>query len=306
MRISTAQMQNRGVTAMLDRQSDLSHTQQQLASGKRVLSPSDDILASTQALALQQVIETHEQYQSNANMAENRLTQEDATLGQMIELLQRARELSIQGNNNNATATGRANIAKEVRLLLESSVDLANTVDVNGDYLFAGHAVNTPPVQITENPVGSGLYDYSYTGDLGQRHLQVGATRQIAVGDPGQDVFFDVPESGGGLQNVFETLEQLAIDLESNTPNSVTPDDLLLAMDHLVSFRAKSGARLNAIDSNRLLNEDVVFQGRKTLSEVQDLDYAEAVSRMNLQLAGLEAAQQSFARIQNLSLFNFL
>ena len=72
------------------------------------------------------------------------------------------------------------------------------------------------------------------------------------------------------------------------------------------SFRAKSGARQSVIDGHRLLNDDIILQGNKTRSELQDLDFAEAVSRMNLQLVGLEASQQSFSRIQGLSLFNYL
>ncbi|HHM06066.1 MAG TPA: flagellar hook-associated protein 3, partial [Gammaproteobacteria bacterium] len=139
-----------------------------------------------------------------------------------------------------------------------------------------------------------------------QRNLQIGAARQIPVGDPGSDVFVNIPEGGGGTRSVFDTLEQLALSLESNTPNAAAVGDLESALNHLDGFRAKVGARQNAIDSHRDFNEDVKLEAQKRLSEVQDLDYAEAISRLNLQQAGLEASQQSFARIQNLSLFNFL
>lgn len=71
-------------------------------------------------------------------------------------------------------------------------------------------------------------------------------------------------------------------------------------------MRATVGARLNAVDAQKDVNDGFKLQVQETLSKLQDLDYAEAVSRLNLQLTGLQAAQQSFLKIQGLSLFNFL
>ena len=307
MRISTAQMQSQAVRDMQDRQSALAYTQAQVASGKRILSPSDDVTGSTRALALQQGIDMQRQYQVNADMAENRLVTEENILSQTVNVLQRARELAIQGNNPTLTAESRAMIASEVREILKETLSLANTVDDStGEYVFAGYNVATAPFTETENPVGSGLYDYAYTGDGGQRNAQIGATRQIAVGDPGDAVFMDVPLSGGGTQSVFETIEQLAVSLEANAPDAAAPANILTAIEHMATFSAKVGARQNAIDSQRSYSEDVQLEAEKRLSKVQDLDYAEAIGRLNLELAGLEASQLSFTRIQNLSLFNYL
>ena len=306
MRISTVQMQDRAVTAMLDRQSDLSITQEQVASGKRILAPSDDVLGSTQVLALNKVIDTHMQYGENADMATGRISQEESALTQSIDVLQRARELAVQSESVTLTPSARANIAVEIREIAKEVMSAANEKDSNGEYIFSGFNVATTPFTATEVPAGSGLYDYAYTGDLGQRNVQIGETRFIAVGDPGQSVFMDVPETGGGTQNVFETLEQFALDLESGTPSPNIANDLSLAMEHLSNYRTLTGGRQNSIDSHRVLNEDIIYQGQKTLSSIEDLDFAEAVSRLNLQLATLQAAQQSFARIQNLSLFNYL
>ena len=306
MRISTAQMQSQAVRSMMDRQTELSYTQQQVATGKRILSPSDDVIGSTQVIALQQNIDTSTQYQENADMAESRLRSEENALTQTINVLQRSRELAIQGNNGSLSAANRTALASEIRQNLAEVLALANTTDGNGEYVFAGYNVGTAPFTEVENPAGSGLYDFNYSGDNGQRNLQIGAARQIPVGDPGSDVFVNIPEGGGGTRNVFETLEQLALSLESNSPNMAAVGDLQSALNHLDNFRAKVGARQNAIDSHRDFNEDIKLEAQKRLSEVQDLDYAEAISRLNLQLAGLEASQKSFARIQNLSLFNFL
>jgi len=306
MRISTLQMQDRALAAIMDRQAELSRTQQQVATGKNFLVPSDDVLGATQVLALNKVISTHEQYSENSDVAENRLVQEESSLTQTITMLQRVRELAVQSDSVSLNANNRASMAVEIREILNEVVGISNAVDSSGEFLFAGFNVDTSPFTVTENPPASGLFDYAYTGDLGQRTVQIGDTRFIPVGDDGQGVFMDVPVFGGGTQNIFETIEQFAIDLEANTPNATILDDLSMAMDHFESFRTKSGARQNAVDSHRFLNEDIIFQSGKTLSQVQDLEFVAAVSRLNLQLAGLQASQQSFAKIQSLALFNYL
>jgi flagellar hook-associated protein 3 FlgL len=306
MRISTATLYEQGVNAMLDRQKELAFTQQQVATGKRITMPSDDVSGTTQSLALQQVIDTHQQFSRNSDVAKSRLQLEEGSITSTVDILQRVHELAIQAENTTLDAQSRADIAAEVRQHLDTLMGLANTADANGEYLFAGHNVGSVPFTAVENPVGSGLYDYNYNGDSGQRSVQIGTTRQIAVGDPGSDVFVNVPISGGGTQSIFETVEQFALDLESNTINTNTPTDMTKAIDHLGTKLAAIGARLNAIDSQDNQNQNVVLQGKQTLSDIQDLDYAEAITRLNQQLTGLQASQQSFAKVQGLSLFNYI
>lgn len=91
----------------------------------------------------------------------------------------------------------------------------------------------------------------------------------------------------------------------NNTMNR-TLIDLDRSLDNVVDIRTRVGSRLNAIDSQKDFNDSFKLQLQETLSNLQDLDYAEAVSRLNLQITGLQAAQQSFVKIQGLSLFNFL
>ncbi|MDX2464731.1 MAG: flagellar hook-associated protein FlgL [Porticoccus sp.] len=306
MRISTSQMQGRAVVAMLDNQADVSKTQQQVATGKRILSPSDDAYGSTLILTLNKSIDTHVQYGENANVVEAQITLEESTLTHTIDVMQRIKELAVQASNPTLLPGDRSKIAVEVRELLDETLSTANTVDATSGFIFSGFNVDTAPFTSTEVPVGSGLFTYGYTGDLGQRNVQIGETRFIAAGDPGQSVFMDIPVTAGGTQNVFETIEQFAIDLETGVPNTDIEADLDLALNHFSGFRTQTGSRLNAIDSHRTLNDDIIFQGEKALSSVEDLDYAEAVSRLEQQIAILEASQQSFAMIQNLSLFNYL
>lgn len=305
MRISTAQFTQQGINIMLDRQAELLRTQQQLGSGERILRPSEDVSGTNQVLALQKVNDTYQQYVKNADAGEFRLQQEENALNQATNVLQRIRELAVQSGNSTYGATELAQLAPEVRALLDEMLGLANTTDADGEYIFAGYNVSTQPFTATENPAGSGLYDYAYTGDSGQRNVQISSSRQIATGDPGDAVFMNVPTSSG-TQNIFETVEQFALDLENNTPLGTIVADLDLALDHFSTRLSSIGGRLNGITSQREFNEDVILQAEGAKSKIKDLDYAEAVSRFNQQTTALEAAQQSFARLQGLNLFSYL
>lgn len=83
-------------------------------------------------------------------------------------------------------------------------------------------------------------------------------------------------------------------------------NDLDTALSSFLEARTSVGARLNALDNQESQNEKFVLDTKTTLSETQDLDYAEAIGRFHLQTSALEAAQQTFAKVKGLSLFNYL
>lgn len=300
MRISTAYMQYQGTKAMTDRYSELSRTQNQLATGSRVVTPSDDPVAATKMLPLNELKERNHQYNRNGDAAEARLVLEDETLGAVTNVLIRAHELAVQGLNDTLGPEGRNAIAEELRQRLDELKALANTRDSNSEYIFAGDNILNAPV--VEGPAGT----FTYTGDSAQRNVQLSASRQVAMGDPGDDVFFNVPFSGGGNQDVFTTLNNFINDMAANTPDDAVLDDFQGAIDNILSIRARVGARLNTVDNQRILNEGTILQSEKTLSELRDLDMAEAVSRLNLQMTALQVSQQTYNRVQNLSLFNYI
>ncbi len=401
MRISTNQLQQQGINSMLEQQGKLSKTQLQVSTGRRILTPADDPAAASQVLGLTQQKEVTAQYQANADAARARLSLEESALVGVGDLLQRVRELAVQANNAPLSNSDRASIAQEVRQRLDELLSLSNTKDANNEYLFAGYQGLTQA--FAPNTAGS----FDYNGDEGQRYLQIGPHRQVAVGDSGTSVFLTIRNGNGifttqenaanigtgiinpgtvngtfvpdtytlafiqilptdpvtytvtgvasGLvasgaytsgssisfngvqtsvtgtpangdnfsitpsanQDIFTTVQNFARGLETaistpagqahfnNTMNR-TLIDLDRSLDNVVDIRTRVGSRLNAIDSQKDFNDSFKLQLQETLSNLQDLDYAEAVSRLNLQITGLQAAQQSFVKIQGLSLFNFL
>lgn len=300
MRIGTLNMFQQGVDAMLERQTDVFRTQQQLSSGKRVNSPSDDPAAAAQLVGLSDSLDVTRQYQRNIDFIRSRLQLEDSSLAAVGDALQRARELAVQGLNDTNGAEVRDGMAKEIRQILDQVVGLANRTDATGEFLFGGFQGQSAPFS------GDGTGNFSYAGDQGQRLVQVGAARQIADGDPGLDVFMKIPAVGGGYEDVFTTLYNLATDLEANAPNGASLEQIDNAMDNILGIRSTVGARLNAVEREETSNVALIEQLENTRSIIEDLDYAEAASRLNQQSVTLQAAQQAFVKIQNLNLFNFL
>lgn len=296
MRISTAQIHNGALNSILNQQSRLIETQNQLSTGKRINAPSDDPSGATSILELGQAVSSTEQLQRNADKARGRLSAEEVALNGVVNAMQRARELTVRGNNDSIGAEGRAGIASEVRELLGGVMSLANTRDANGEYLFAGF-------QTGNTPFSQSGASFNYAGDQGQRHVQIGSTRQIAVGDSGYDVFMSIP---GTSTNAFQVLQDLADEMDADNPDPARLDEIDAVMENVLNVQAKIGSRLSALDEQQDINEARILQYKSLKSEIEDLDFAEAVSRLQLQMTSLESAQRSYTRIQGLSLFNFI
>jgi flagellar hook-associated protein 3 FlgL len=300
MRIGTLHMFRQGVSSILDQQTRLFKTQNQLSVGKRIVNPADDPVGSAQLIGLSETAKTTAQFQRNILAVRTRLELQDSALGSVGDAVQRVRELTVSALNDTKGVEERTAIAAEIRQLADEVMGLANRKDGNGQYMFAGYQVLTVPFSETAPGV------FSYAGDQGQRQIQIGPARQVADGDPGQAVFMDISDGGGGFEDVFTTLETLASDLEANAPNPGSLDQLDRVIDHLLGFRATAGARLNALESQENINEALLVQLEQTRSTIEDLDYAEAASRLSQESVTLQAAQQAFVRVQNLNLFNFI
>jgi flagellar hook-associated protein 3 FlgL len=190
MRISTAGIHHAALTALLNQQSVLSHTQTQIASGKRVQTPADDPVAAVHIMELQRALAESDQFNRNADMAKNRLTLEEQALADANTLIQRVHELTVQGNNASVDPASRKMLATEVRSRLKELVDIANRRDANGEYLFSGYATTTQPFAQT----GSSI---SYFGDQGARALQIGPDQRVVDGHSGSAAFMAVTEGNG-------------------------------------------------------------------------------------------------------------
>lgn len=187
MRISTIQSFNNGVQGIQDNYAKVTRTQEQVSSGKRILTPADDPVATVRLLQLDQEAGRLAQYKSNLSAATNSLNQEEAILNSVTNTLQRVREITLEAGNGALNASDRQALAQELVQREDELFSLFNSQNARGEYLFGGFQSQTPP--FVKEPDGT----YVYQGDDGQRSIQIAGSKQIAINDNGKSLFVDVP-----------------------------------------------------------------------------------------------------------------
>lgn len=397
VRISTSMMHSNALNAMMKRQTELSRTQTEVATGQRVQKPSDDPTAAVQILQLETAKAAATQYGSNISAATTRLQTEEQGLADTESVIQRLHELAVQANSGSLGDSDRTQITTELVELKKQLISIANRKDANGEYLFSGYASATQP--FTQDTAGN----VAYAGMQGVREVQVSASQYVADSDSGYQIFVSVPEGNGlfttdaastntgsgvisgSVQNaanwvpddytlsftsannweirdsssnlvssgayveggainfngaqitvtgtpaagdsftiansdsedMFKTIDQMVAALNSPQDTDAqkaqfqnqinrTLTQLDQAENHVLSVRTSVGVRTSMLDSVDSARQDSLSTMAASLSTLQDSDYAEAVSRLSQQYVGLQAAQQSYAKIAQLSLFDYL
>lgn len=206
MRLSTSYINQVGVSKMLEQQAQIARLQQQISTGKRLVSSVDDPSGAAQILRLNEEINVNNQYQRNSDTVKNRLSLEESVLQNIEDSLIRVKELAVQGSNSTLNATDRRAISTEVKERLDEILGLANSRDSNREYLFSGFQSLTKP--FAQNADGS----FSYNGDQGNRELQISSGRTIADSHNGLDVFGNIFNGNGTFQ---------VADNSSNTGNGI-------------------------------------------------------------------------------------
>jgi len=165
-RISTSGAYQLQLGTMLRKQAGLSHTQQQLASGQRLVTAKDDPVAAGTAVSLDRASAELERFGENANLLGNRLNLQESVLAQAGDRLSRVRELTIQANNASLSSEDKKAITAELKVIRDEMVGLANSQDGSGRYLFGGTADDHAPFVVSGGNV-------SYTGDQRQRQVEI-------------------------------------------------------------------------------------------------------------------------------------
>ena len=190
-RIATVTFFRQFNNTLAQQQSSIAELQQQVSLGKRILKPSDDPAGAARALDITQSLGRLEQFNRNAIFAEQRLSLEESSLSSFTNILQRARELAITASNVGTQSEDTFSAFEaELLELFQEMLNIANTRDASGDFLFAGFQGGTEPFSVS----GSNVI---YHGDQGQRFLQVGANKEVATGDSGYTVFQEIRNGNG-------------------------------------------------------------------------------------------------------------
>lgn len=413
MRISTNMIFNAGVRRMNDQTAAALKLQEQISTGRRIVTPSDDPVAAAQALQVQQAKDINSQYATNLQNAQSALNIEETQLATTDDLFGRIKELTVQAGNSILSADNRAAIAVELRARFDELLGIANATDGTGQYIFSGYMGDTMPFSgSVDGLIASPSTDITYQGDEGQRKLAISVSNLLAVSDSGKNVFMRIPAGNGGFTTDYastntgsgvmstgtvtdpsawsayadkpltvsfavvagvtsytvtdsaanvvgsgtyvagdaiapaglgisvtvsgapangdsfsvdasssKSVFRMLADLIGTLERPITGDaseaqyrmDLGTALaefdqatDHVLAVRTAVGSRLSEVTSQDNMNADLDLQYDKTLSNLQDLDLTKALADLKRKETDLQAAQQSFALVSRLSLFDYL
>ncbi|CAH1904225.1 Flagellar hook-associated protein flgL [Candidatus Nitrotoga sp. HW29] len=190
MRISTNTLYNANVNILNQQQAQLLHTQQQISTQRRIVTPADDPIASARVLEVSQADASNTQYAANRNVALNSISMSEGALQSVTNLLQDVRTSVVNAGSGVLNNSDRQTIATDLSGQLEELLALANSTDGIGNYLFSGFQGKTQPFANSNTGV-------QYQTDDGQRMIQVSSSRQLAASDSGADIFMRIKNGNG-------------------------------------------------------------------------------------------------------------
>jgi flagellar hook-associated protein 3 FlgL len=236
------------------------------------------------------------------DVAMRRYTAEETALSASSNILIRMKELGVQAVNDTMNPDDRKSIAVEMRALRDQLLSLANTRDDSGNYLFSGTRVNTPA--FAEDAKGAVLYQ----GDQTQTRIPAGVERSVQFTRAGTDVFSRVVREGGQSVGFFDALDRMIEGCNTSKTGQIQQGiaDLTQIHNNLTLSQAQNGSDQVVVQSQIDVLKETELRFKSTLSDIEDLDYAEAMTRMNKEMMGLEAAMGSFAKISGLTLFDYI
>ena len=306
MKVSTSLFFERASAQLGNVQGSLAKTQEQLSTGKQITKPSDEPDKASTVTRLESEMARQKSYQETLTTVQTRLTSQETSLRNVSDVLIRIKELTVQAANDTVSSADRKAIGLEIIGLRDQLLSQANAQDTNGNFLFAGSRSTQSPYALDANG------HITYQGDQSRMKVQVGDNRRMNANTPGSDVFLRViRDDGKGNQvgvNFFEALKDLSDAIINGLPKDMDRGlgEIDILQQGISNATAQIGSDMSVVDMQNSVLDETTLRLKSTLSDVQDLDYTEAITRMNKDQLALEAAQSSFAKIAKLTLFNYI
>jgi flagellar hook-associated protein 3 FlgL len=302
MRIATAYAQQIAIDGITERQSQLLDTQNQLSSGRRVNSPSDDPAAAAEAERLRSREARLGSEQRAIEQARQMLGSADGALGDATDLLQSARESLLAAGNATTGPADRAKYAEQLRQVREQLLSVANRNDGAGGFIFGGQGAVAAPID------SSGTV---YTSVAGMQ--TVGQDMVNPVSLDGRENFTAI-RTATGTESIFAQLDAAIATLSdtsatvavSNAAANTALSAVDRALDRFSFTRTMVGERLKAIDAHEQAITTGSIDNQARLADLVDVDFAKTISAMTQHQTALEAAMKSYATISKMSLFDYV
>jgi len=286
----------------------MNDTQLQLATGRKINKPSDDPVGITYSLRYRAELSSNEQYQKNVDGALSLLEFNDTVMTQAGDVVQRLRELTVQGANGTNPQAALDSINTEVKQLKEQLIDIANS-QFNGKYIFNGQKYDQKPYDFASGV--NGLPDTAgaalITTDAGLVNYTVGDNVQLAVNLTGNEVFGGT-DPVNDIDNIFRVIDRISSALASGDTSGVSSElsNIDTRINTMLSVQAGVGAKTNRIEliQNRLSDLEVNLTDLQ--SKTEDGDYAELLMQSKIQENIYNASLSVGAKIIQQTLVDFI
>ncbi|MFA7281499.1 MAG: flagellar hook-associated protein FlgL [Sterolibacterium sp.] len=263
MRISTGMIYDSGLKSVQSQTSSLLRAQQQISTGRRMLSPSEDPVASARALDVNQAKEINAQYSVTQSNAKSLIGLVDGQLSAVGDLLTRVRELAVQAGDAALSSSDLRAISSELRAHYDELIGLANSTDGTGQYLFSGYQGSNKPFA---GSVESGVI---YQGDDGQRALRLSSSRNIPVSDSGNSIFMNIKNGNGVFATNSQQLHSINaygisadnVTLTSNPPSASGDLEMRFWVDTAGDLGTPDQVYYDLVDT---LTQNSIFTGTKS------------------------------------------
>lgn len=303
MRVSTAQyaaLMNSTLQTANQRMIDL---QQQMATGQRILRPSDDPIDSVRLQLLSQQNDQLTQYGKNIDQLSIRLQKSEAYLDGITKDMMSARDLMVWASDGSDAPSDLNAMANSIENLRDSIMSTANSRDSDGNYIFSGTATDKPAISYDPNaPLGQ---RYTFTGNTEQQMAAVGSGT-TAAGNVSLDDM-------AGLLNKLDTAAATVADpnVDPNDPATRQKladclDQIDSAMGTVSSKTAQMGASRNVLAQLQSNQQAVGLADDQATLQLGQVDYGSAMTELNGYMVAVQATQKVYGQISQMSLFNVL
>jgi len=266
-----------------------------LSSGKNIRRPSDDPTATAKSLKIRTDLAHNEQYRKNIEESITWMNITESALDDMTNILQRIRELTIQGANRTLTPEDSTAIAKEIEQLKSELINVGNT-SYNGRYVFSGFKTSTPPFSQNDN---------NYYGDTNVINMELGMNNRIPINVTGDSLYKKV--DGGGF-DLLGRIDYIVDRLKAGDSQAVSASlgGLDFHIENVLAVRADVGARYNRLELTKSRLEDDNYSLTELMSKIEDADIAEVIMNLQNDENVYRASLATGARIIQPTLVDFL
>ncbi|CAM3559061.1 flagellar hook-associated protein FlgL [Paracidovorax anthurii] len=303
MRIASTQYHTTMNTALQGANEKANAMLQRMATGQRMLVPSEDPVSQVRLMRLGREEAAIDQYRKNIETLNSRLEQNESHLSNIVNDSMDARDLLVWALNGSNAPEDLKAMVSSFDALRESILYTANTRDREGRYLFSGTAIDTAPIRYDPaQPVGS---RYTFAGNTQEQAVAVGS----GVTQPAN---VSLPEVAALLNH----LEQAGATMATSGVNVNDPAvraTLTAALDGLDASKnsidtqiARQGGRRNILEALDGNHADVSLSNQTAALTIAQLDYGDAAVKLNGYTLAVEATQKAYAKVSGLSLFNLL